>query len=338
MEINNSYSQNLYQKSSSTKKVDEDSNSDILSIFEKLIDKSKATDIKNSAYFETSNIPSTSSVTYEKSIPVKWEDQLLYPTMNKYDFDPGAYEGYKNIQSYDPNIYEWQTQMMKATNGNKYEDAPEFEAFVKKWMGKGESEDMATERAMIYAQVGLLDYGKQRAISMGQLPYGDIKQHGFHLINNEPLKNAVIKTLDNLSVGDAAELVSSIFDGYPENKGVPSSFQKLLDDFGVKLEELKKLNPEEHKNDKFTFTGDVNLKDGTDSKEYNNFIFDTLIKFFEDRIEKLDYYVANKPPEDTPDYHEVRDGLNSLIDNLKKEVDVYNGKLKENKVISDSVN
>lgn len=60
MEINNSYSQNLYQKSSSTKKVDEDSNSDILSIFEKLIDKSKATDIKNSAYFETSNIPSTS--------------------------------------------------------------------------------------------------------------------------------------------------------------------------------------------------------------------------------------------------------------------------------------
>lgn len=338
MEINNSYSQNLYQKSSSTKKVDEDSNSDILSIFEKLIDKSKATDIKNSAYFETSNIPSTSSVTYEKSIPVKWEDQLLYPTMNKYDFDPGAYEGYKNIQSYDPNIYEWQTQMMKATNGNKYEDAPEFEAFIKKWMGKGESEDMATERAMIYAQVGLLDYGKQRAISMGQLPYGDIKQHGFHLINNEPLKNAVIKTLDNLSVGDASELVSSIFNGYPENKGVPSSFQKLLDDFGVKLEELKKLNPEEHKNDKFTFTGDVNLKDGTDSKEYNNFIFDTLIKFFEDRIEKSDYYIANKPPEDTPDYHEVRDGLNSLIDNLKKEVDVYNGKLKENKVISDSVN
>ncbi|MDZ7818262.1 MAG: hypothetical protein U5K55_06440 [Aliarcobacter sp.] len=41
---------------------------------------------------------------------------------------------------------------------------------------------------MFYAQAGLLDYGKQRAISMGQLPYGDIKQHGFHLINNEPLK------------------------------------------------------------------------------------------------------------------------------------------------------
>ena len=59
-----------------------------------------------------------------------------------------------------------------------------------------------------------------------------------------------MKTLDNLSVGDATDLIRSIFDGYPENKGVPSSFQELLDNFGVKLEELKKLNPEEHKNDK----------------------------------------------------------------------------------------
>ena len=105
--------------------------------------------------------------------------------------------------------------------------------------------------------------------------------------NNEPLKNAVLKTLDSLNGGDAADLVSSIFEGFPENKGVPSSFQELLDNFGIKLEELKKLNPETAKNDKFTFTGDINLKDGIDSKEYNNFIFDTLIKFFEDRIEKL---------------------------------------------------
>lgn len=322
MEINNSYSQNLYQsKTSSTKKVDEEG---FLSIFDKLIDKSKATvtdNTKASVYYGSSNVPL--NVTYEKPTPVKWEDQLVYPNM-KYEFDPDAYEAYENAKEYDPIGYEWTIQLRKATNGNKYEDAPEFEAFIKKWMDKGESEDMATERAMFYAQAGLLDYGKQRVRSMGQLPYGDIKQHGFHLINNEPLKNAVIKTLDNLSVGDAAELISSIFDGYPENKGVPSSFQELLDEFGVKLEELKKLNPETAKNEKFTFTGDVNLKDGAEFQEYNNFIFETLIKFFEDRIEKFDYYVANKPPEDTPDYHEVRDGLNSLIDNFKKEVDIYN--------------
>ena len=344
MEINNSYSQNSYQsKTSSTKAVDEVNNGGLLNTFESLIDKANTNNTDNvkisAAYYESSNIPSTSSVTYEKPTPVKWEDQLLYPTMNKYDYDPGAYEGYKNLQSYDPIGYEWQTQMMKATNGNKYEDAPEFEAFVKKWMDKGESEDIAISRAVTYAEAGLLDYGKQRVHQVGKdLPYGDIKQHGFHLINNEPLKNAVMKTLDNLSVGDATDLVRSIFEGYPENKGVPSGFQELLDNFGIKLEELKKLNPETAKNEKFTFTGDVNLKDGTDSKEYNNFIFDTLIKFFEDRIEKLDYYVANKPPEDSPDYHEVRDGLNSLIDNFKKEVASYDGKLDEKEGISDSIN
>lgn len=321
MEINNSYSQNLYQKSSSTKKVDEDSNSDILSIFEKLIDKSKATDIKNSAYFETSNIPSTSSVTYEKPTPVKWEDQLVYPVFSQ----PELIEVYKSLKDTDPEAYKWHVQLVAATNGNKYEDAPEFEAFVKKWMDKGESEDIAISRAVAYAEAGLLDYGKQRVHQVGKdLPYGDIKQHGFHLINNEPLKNAVMKTFDSLDYEDAYDLVRSIFEGFPENKGVPSSFQELLDNFGIKLEELKKLNPETAKNDKFTFTGDINLKDGIDSKEYNNFIFDTLIKFFKDRIEKLDYVIENKPPEESRDFNELRDGLNSLIDNFKKEIDIYN--------------
>ena len=336
MEINNSYSQNSYQsKTSSTKKVDEVNSGGILNTFERLIDKANTNNTDNvktsAAYYESSNIPSTSSVTYEKPTPVKWEDQLLYPNM-KYEFDPEAYEAYENSQSYDPIGYEWITQLRTATNGNKYEDAPEFEAFVKKWMAKGESEDQALGRATLYARAGLLDYGKQRAISIGNdLPYGDIKQHGFHLINNEPLKNAVMKTLDSLNGGDAAELVSSIFDGYPENNGVPSSFQELLDNFGIKLEELKKLNPETAKNDKFTFTGDVNLKDGTDSKEYNNFIFDTLIKFFKDRIEKLDYVIENKPPEESRDFNELRDGLNSLIDNFKKEVAGYNGENNGNK-------
>jgi hypothetical protein len=324
-----------YSAVSSTNKINNESNinNTTLSIFEKLIDQSKATDTKTSDYYVNSNTSSTPSVTYEKPSQVKWEDQLVYPNM-KYEYDPGAYEAYENSQSYDPIGYEWITQLRTATNGNKYEDAPEFEAFVKKWMDKGESEDQALGRATLYARAGLLDYGKERAISIGNnLPYGDIKQHGFHLINNEPLKNAVLKTLDSLNGGDAADLVSSIFEGFPENKGVPSSFQELLDNFGIKLEELKKLNPETAKNDKFTFTGDINLKDGIDSKEYNNFIFDTLIKFFKDRIEKLDYVIENKPPEESRDFHELRDGLNSLIDNLKKEVDVYNNGFLENQAI-----
>ena len=253
---------------------------------------------------------------------------MVYPVFSQ----PELIEVYKSLKDTDPEAYKWHVQLVAATNGNKYEDAPEFEAFVKKWMDKGESEDIAISRAVAYAEAGLLDYGKQRVHQVGKdLPYGDIKQHGFHLINNEPLKNAVMKTLDSLDYEDAYDLVRSIFDGYPENKGVPSSFQELLDNFGIKLEELKKLNPETAKNDKFTFTGDINLKDGIDSKEYNNFIFDTLIKFFKDRIEKLDYVIENKPPEESRDFNELRDGLNSLIDNFKKEVAGYNGENNGNK-------
>ena len=334
MEINNSYSQNSYQsKTSSTKKVDEVNSGGILNTFERLIDKANTNNTDNvktsAAYYESSNIPSTSSVTYEKPTPVKWEDQLVYPHM-QYNHDPDNIIAEINLKKNDPVNYEWRMQLKSATNGNKYDDALEFEAFVKKWMAKGESEEAALFRAASYAFAGLLDYGKQRAVQIGGdvipygyiLPYGDTKQHGFHAINNEPLKNAVLQTLDSLNLEDASGLISAIFTDYPEAN--PISFEKTLERFGIKLEELKKLNPEEHKDDKFTFTGNINLKDGTDSKEYNNFIFDTLIKFFEDKIEQFDYFVENTPPGITNNLDPLKDSVNSLIDNFKKEVAGYN--------------
>ena len=55
-------------------------------------------------------------------------------------------------------------------------------------------------------------------------------------------------------------------------------------------------------------------------QEYNNFIFDTLIEFFKDKVNDLDYFVANRPPEENNDFHGLKDSLNSLIDNLKKEI------------------
>ena len=89
----------------------------------------------------------------------------------------------------------------------------------------------------------------------------------------------MIEVLDNLDYGDSGDLVASIFDGYPTytNEGITTSFQELLNNFGVKLEDLRKKNPETAKDEKFTFTGDINLKDGKEFQEYNNFIFDTLI-------------------------------------------------------------
>lgn len=341
MEINNSYSQNSYQsKTSSTKKVDEVNSGGISNTFERLVDKANTNNTDNvktsAAYYESSNIPSTSSVTYEKPTPVKWEDQLLYPHM-QYNYDPDNIIAEINLKKNDPVNYEWRMKLKSATNGNKYDGAPEFEAFVKKWMAKGETEEYALFRARSYAFAGLLDYGKQRTGQIGGdiipygyvLPYGDTKQHGFHAINNEPLKNAVLQTLDNLSVGDASELINAIFTDYPEAN--PISFEKTLERFGIKLDELKKLNPEEHKDDKFTFTGDISLKVGTDSQEYNNFIFDTLIKFFEDKIEQFDYFVENTPPGITNNLDTLKDSVNSLIDNFKKEVDDYNGENNGNK-------
>lgn len=321
-----------YLAASSTNKINNESNIDntTLSIFEKLIDNSKAIDTKTSDYYVNSNTPSTSNVTYEKLTSVKWEDQLVYSSL-QYSHDPSNIIAEENMKNNDPLSYEWRMQSKIATNGNKYDDAPEFKAFIKKWMDKGETEEEALWRAKAYAYAGLLDYGKEKAIQISDtLPYGDTKQHGFHLINNQPLKNAVMKTLDSLNGGDATNLIDSIFQNYPENANTPISFQELLKNFGVKLEDLKKLNPEEHKNDKFTFTGDINLKDGADSKEYNNFILDTLVKFFKDRIERFNYCVENTPPGMTNNLDALKDSTNSLIDNLKKEVDVYNNGFLEN--------
>lgn len=321
----------VYSKTSSTKNIDEGiSDNSTFNIFEKLIDKSKVSEIKSSAYYDNSNISSTSNVTYEKPTQVKWEDHLVYSCL-QCSFDPSNIIAEQNMKKNDPISYEWRMQLKIATNGNKYDDAPEFEAFIKKWMEKGETEEQALSRAGAYAFAGLLDYGKQKALQIGGdilpygyvLPYGDTKQHGFHLINNKPLKNAVIQTLDSLNFEDASTLINSIFDSYPKNS-TPTSFQELLNNFGVKLEDLRKKNSETAKDEKFTFTGDINLKDGKEFQEYNNFIFDTLIKFFKEKVNDLDYFVANRPPEENDDFHELKDSLNSLIDNLKKEVDIYN--------------
>ena len=232
----------------------------------------------------------------------------------------------------DPKAYMWTYQQTNATYGNVYEDAKDFENFVAKWIEKGESEHDAIYRAAAYAAAGLLDYGKQKIVEIPNLDYDDKKQHGFHQIDNPPLKKAMLETLDSLDQASVYLLVANMFSGDDNS----SSFKELLKEYGVKLEDLKQ-NQSEEERSKFTFTGDISINDKM-SLEYQNFIFDTLIKFFEDRIEKLDYYVANKPPEDSPDYHEVRDGLNSLIDNFKKEVASYDGKLDEKEGISDSIN
>ncbi len=188
---------------------------------------------------------------------------------------------------------EWANQVKNATFGNVYEDAKDFESFVNNWIEKGYSEMEALERANFYAIAGLLDYGKQKAIALYSeyLGYDDKKQHGFHLIDNPPLKKAFLETLDSLDTGSVADLVSGLFLNYPSK--TTTSFEDLLKQYGVTLEELKETQPEEERS-KFTFTGDININEQM-SLKYQNFIFDTLIGFFEDRVNSFRESIEKNP-------------------------------------------
>ena len=171
----------------------------------------------------------------------------------------------------DPKAYMWTYQQTNATYGNVYEDAKDFENFVAKWIEKGESEHDAIYRAAAYAAAGLLDYGKQKIVEIPNLDYDDKKQHGFHQIDNPPLKKAMLETLDSLDQASVYLLVANMFSGDDNS----SSFKELLKEYGVKLEDLKQ-NQSEEERSKFTFTGDISINDKM-SLEYQNFIFDTFL-------------------------------------------------------------
>jgi hypothetical protein len=300
MEIN-SNSQYTYTKTTTIKQSTEKK----LEGFADYIDKPIMSQNKGSAYYEEPTAKSEDQFVYFKGSA---SQELLYK---------------KNLawaKDNNPNQYEWMTHMRSATNGNKYDDAPEFEAFVQKWMDKGETEQEAIDRASGYALAGLLDYGKQKAQSFVEmLPVEDTKQHGMWLIDNPPLKEAILNTLDNLDTRDINSFIGNIFLGWEDDSN--SSFEDLLKQYGVKLEDLRNKNPES-KDDKYTFTGDINLKNDNsqESIEYNNFIFDTLLDYFKDSIEKVNQYEKKH----NEDFSTQKNSLNTFIDNFKITIDEYN--------------
>jgi hypothetical protein len=169
MQIYNTYVQKSYQSNTSSinnnQKNKEESNfSDIIN------DNNEVLDSHQNDKNEENNISQS-----------KIENKLLYPHL-QYGFDPTFDKELENVNFVSK---EWFNQLRNATNENKYEDAPQFEAFVNKWIENGATETQALERAMFYSQAGLLDYGNQRAITIDKLGFGDKKQHGMHLINND---------------------------------------------------------------------------------------------------------------------------------------------------------
>ena len=218
----------------------------------------------------------------------------------------------------DPKAYMWTYQQTNATYGNVYEDAKDFENFVAKWIEKGESEHDAIYRAAAYAAAGLLDYGKQKIVEIPNLDYDDKKQHGFHQIDNPPLKKAMMETLDSLDTHSAYLLVSNMFTGNDNS----SSFKELLKEYGVKLEDLKQ-NQSEEERSKFTFTGDISINDKM-SLEYQNFIFDTLIGFFKERVNSFVNNEKNNLKYSKESIDNFKNAYDTLIENFKKNTKEYN--------------
>ena len=218
----------------------------------------------------------------------------------------------------DPKAYMWTYQQTNATYGNVYEDAKDFENFVAKWIEKGESEHDAIYRAAAYAAAGLLDYGKQKIVEIPNLDYDDKKQHGFHQIDNPPLKKAMLETLDSLDQASVYLLVANMFSGDDNS----SSFKELLKEYGVKLEDLKQ-NQSEEERSKFTFTGDISINDKM-SLEYQNFIFDTLIGFFKERVNSFVNNEKNNLKYSKESIDNFKNAYDTLIENFKKNTKEYN--------------
>jgi hypothetical protein len=349
MEIN-TYSQSSYYQTQTTSKAKNTTNNGDTPKFESiLIDSSNSTpNPKAVAYSEKTEFerypyypdnPEAKLLSFnrhkffEAQAKLPWEEQLTHPNL-QLGFDTAFDEHIEGIKEVNLMDYKWIVELRSATNGNKYDGAPEFKAFVDKWMATGLSEDEALLRAGSYATAGLLDYGSQRATMYSGMPLTDTKQHGLWLIDNEPLKKAILETLDGLSTREASDLVIAIFLGYPENgnSAEQTSFQELLTKYGVKLEDLKQKDPQFAQENPEVFSGDINLKNDNspESQAYNNFIFKTIVGFFKDRIESLDRW---QEQDVNTDFSSTKNSINLLIENFQEKVDEDNENITNGKSI-----
>ncbi|WP_108061121.1 hypothetical protein [Poseidonibacter lekithochrous] len=218
------------------------------------------------------------------------------------------------------------------TDDKYYKNAPDFKAFIQKWMDRGHSESAAVERASFYARAGLLDYGEQTLIIIDDLGYGDKNQHGFHLINNNILKNSMLETFDSLDNEGVGVIIHQLFRNNTDlttnnYEGESSTFQKLINEFSIKLNELGGLSGLDNK--KYSsyknkqFDGNINITNQMTQFD-KNFINDVLIEYFKDHINKISLLEEkhNEPLD------EARNAFNLLLHNFEKKVEEDNDNYK----------
>jgi len=224
---------------------------------------------------------------------------------------------YEFMRVREENWDTWREQSKIRTEENMYEDAPEFETFVTKWMLKGESKEEVLQRAKIYAETGLLDYGKQKAVTL-DLPYGDMKEHGMHLVNNDVLKQTLLETFDSLDLEGVHVISNKIF-GRGQFRSLDidvnskNIFQALLNEFGMTLKDA--MTPTELERQEFLFDGNINITKETSARQ-KDFIFDTLVKYLKHNIKDLE----NAEKNTGKSLQNRKDFFNLLIENLEKNI------------------
>lgn len=228
---------------------------------------------------------------------------------------------------------EWTFQLSIQTSENKYENAPEFEAFVKKWMIKGLTEQEALWRAQAYTQMGLLNYGNQRAIDIGGLSFSDEQNHGLHLIDNPVLKETLLETVDKLNYDQLWPFLEVFtFDSENNHLILEDQFDLGIEKF---FEQISSLN----KKDESTSNLNRLL---TISKEmylmHTNSMFNNINSYFEDLIT---YFKSLDPESDEEKaYFQTRVKFietlkNSFKDNCDKyNTDYLNNSLKKEMIIN----
>ncbi|WP_417324266.1 hypothetical protein [Halarcobacter sp.] len=213
---------------------------------------------------------------------------------------------------------EWTFQLSIQTPENKYENAQEFEAFVKKWMIKGLTEQEALWRAQAYAQMGLLNYGNQRAIDIGGLSFSDEQNHGLHLIDNPVLKETLLETVDKLNYDELWPFLEIFtFDSENNHLILEDQFDLGIEKFFEQISSLnKKAENTSNLNRLLTISKEMYLI-------HTNSMFNNINSYFEDLIT---YFKSLEPTSDEEKaYFQTRVKLiETLKNNFKDNCDKYN--------------
>lgn len=214
------------------------------------------------------------------------------------------------------------------TKENKYEDAPEFEAFVKAEMAKGQTQEQANGRASLYAVSGLLDYGRQRVNNLPcYLPIEDQKNHGLHLFNNSLLTQAVKDAFDQLDNLTLSKVVGKLFIhpsiGEPvydysdmSQENIDNIFNRILSQLGLRPEDVQILEDTTSSND----MGKLTLEFLTLQQEQ----FKTIIKSVQQAMQKHIDFFEEDLKNDPQEFKKIQEAFESIASNINSRIDELN--------------